>query len=203
MAANGSPTNRERIIEDEMTRIKPSLHRMLNNIEETFADELNRQRAEQEAKIAGLQAIRADLEIKLAESQTRLAHLGTLEQMHIRLEQAESRLVKMDALEAENRALRKELDAAKVKWTGLVHDGWGETASEKERYRLKLERAEAQLLLAKEQAKAARKMIKKAGLILKSDDGIPDSGSTISSTTSTSVMSNHHRRQRRNEKRKA
>ncbi|KAL0565840.1 hypothetical protein V5O48_016177 [Marasmius crinis-equi] len=152
---SGEPSHKTRLVENQVSRLRPALHDMIEDLERNMGNELVRQRMEHESEVRGLHARIEALQLQLDDANSKIVD------MHQKVHDAEKKTSDM----------KRELEGAKTRWTGMVTNGWSETASERERYKRKLEKAEQELMLVKMQSKAARKMMKKATYILKDKDG--------------------------------
>ncbi|KAK1235795.1 hypothetical protein PQX77_000968 [Marasmius sp. AFHP31] len=148
---------RDRLVERQVSRIRPELLNLANEIERGLGEELHREKQEHERQVRELnERIRA-LESHLLDTNTKLITMTA----------------RCDDAEKKNRDMHRELEEAKMKWTGIVATGYNEAVSQHEKTKKKLEKKEGELAILKMQTRAARKLMKKATYMLKDNEAVP------------------------------
>ncbi|KAL0069286.1 hypothetical protein AAF712_003651 [Marasmius tenuissimus] len=148
---------RDRLVERQVSRIRPELLNLANEIERGLGEELHREKQEHERQVRELNDRIRALESHLHDTNTKLLT------MTARCEDAEKK----------NRDMHRELEEAKMKWTGIVATGYNEAVSQHEKTKKKLEKKEGELAILKMQTRAARKLMKKATYMLKDNEAVP------------------------------
>ncbi|KAF9269724.1 hypothetical protein L218DRAFT_993726 [Marasmius fiardii PR-910] len=172
----------------------------LNGLADTLTHDLTAEKAQLETQVQALQARLESLQTQLNDAKLELAEANSkVADMDVKLLEAHTKLDDINDRfrdsESRNDAMKRELETAKIRWTGVVTTGWSEAETEREKLRRKLEKKEEELALVKLKTKTARRWMKKATFILK-DDVLqrPGSRSSASSSESSYDLQHHKRR---------
>ncbi|KAG7095324.1 hypothetical protein E1B28_006089 [Marasmius oreades] len=195
------PEDQNRLVEDQVSRLRPELHHMLNSLAENLTNDLTREKSQLEDQVQALQVQLDSVQTQLNDAKSELAAANAkVADMDSKLLDAHTKLDdvnhKFRNSERRNDAMKRELEQAKIRWTGVVTTGWSEADSDREKLRRKLEKKEEELALLKLKTRTARRWMKKATLVLKEDDVLPrpESRSSVSSESSYSLQ--HSRRRK-------
>lgn len=147
---------------------------MLESLAENISKDLSKEKTELEDQVQALQVRLDSLQTLLNGTKLELAEANLkVADMDVKLIEAHTQLEDMTRKfkdsESRNHAMKKELEEAKIRWTGVVTTGWSEAETEGEKLRQKLEKKEEELALMKLKTKTARRWMKKATFILKDD----------------------------------